>query len=105
MGKDYASDFARGYEYARRRYGELARGMAAGLAEAARADCTLHHAGEKARPTVRRALVSTFIHCLQHFADRLPLRGGQFFRGFQQLLEFGVHVRLVGGKKVGKGNT
>jgi hypothetical protein len=64
MAKDYASDFARGYEYARQRYGELAvsfgratlvelagalarteggnaelaRGMAAGLAEAARAE-------------------------------------------------------------------
>ncbi len=64
MAKDYRSDFARGYEYARRRYGELAasfgraalldlaaalartdggnaelaRGMAAGLAAMARAD-------------------------------------------------------------------
>ena len=63
MAEQYPSDFARGYEYARRRYGELAtcfrravlldlaaalartdgdnaelaRGMAAGLAELARA--------------------------------------------------------------------
>ncbi len=63
MATDYQSDFARGYEYARRRYGELAacfsravlldlaaalaradggnaelaRGMAAGLAELAQA--------------------------------------------------------------------